>query len=78
MTISGTLTVLDNNQQNHVIQADDFTLDPHLDGRSTSVGFDDGNFSVEIIVENKNGAVSLGNWETKNCSVTQDNITFHP
>lgn len=76
ITISGTLQVHDNNGQPHTIDASDFIPDEHLDGPSVTFGYDNGDFSASIIAENKNGAISKGDWDTENCTVVNDNIVF--
>lgn len=76
MKISGSLTI-NYKGKNHVIPADDFTEDKHLDRTGVTYSFDTGDFSAEIVAEDKNGALSWGDWETNNCSVVHNNITFH-
>lgn len=76
ITISGTLEIQDNNMQQHTIMSNDLTIDEHLDGITISIGHDTGSWSVERIVENKNGAISSNDWTCKNCNIVNDNISF--
>lgn len=78
ITISGTLTVQDNNQQQHIINANQLRCELNLtQGEEYDVSYDTGDWSVQRTVEkNKDGAISWNDWEENNCTIVNDDISF--
>jgi hypothetical protein len=77
ITISGSLTIQDNTGQQHTINADDFQCERNLtQGEEYDVSYDTGDWSVNCTVENKNGAMSWGDWEVENCTIVNDRVSF--
>jgi len=75
ITVTGTLEIQDNNGQPFTIQAADFDNIDSFDG-TTSISYDSGNWSVEITVEIKDNMFSEADWQTKNCEIISNGISF--
>lgn len=76
ISISGTIEVQDMQGNSHQINHDDFHENEHLDGTTSTFEFENDDFSISRIVEKKDGGISWGDWETENCTIIHDNITF--
>lgn len=78
ITISGTLTIQDNNGQQHTINANELHCERNLtQGEEYDVSYDTGDWSVQCTVENKDGAgISSNDWEENNCTIVNDGISF--
>jgi hypothetical protein len=74
--ISGKITVQETSGALHHIDAEEFTIDEHLDGEGATFLFDPGDWRISIEVEEKNGAISAGNWEALDCVIKENTISF--
>lgn len=77
INISGNLTIQDNTGQQYTINAGDLICEKNLVLNEYCVSYDTGNWSIDIIVEKKNGTmIGQGNWNTKNCTILKNQISF--
>jgi len=78
IVISGTITLhvsQSNALEEYQFDADDFIEDKGPDGSST-YSYNGGHWSIQIIVEEKQGVLSIGDWLTYNCKIIHNAIKF--